>query len=565
MKRLIIVESPTKAKTIKKLLGDSYKVVASFGHVVDLPTDRMGVDIGGTFDPEFCVIKGKAKIISELKRLCREADEVYFASDPDREGEAIAWHLKRIIGLDNKVLRITFNEISKEAIEEALKKPRDIDLNLVGSYLARRVLDRIFGYSLSPLLWRRFKSGLSAGRVQSVALKLICDREREIRNFKVKEYYRVKVKLVDELKREFFTYVTRYRGKKVDKIESEELARGIANLIKSGSIYLFDVIEKLKKEKPPPPFTTSTLQQSANSMLGYPVSLTMRIAQDLYEGLDIPGFGRRSLITYMRTDSTRISEKAAKSLKDFVRNLYGDEYVGKIKPRNVRFKNVQDSHEAIRPVDVFLKPDDISGRVKKEHWKLYELIHRRSVASSMSEAKILVKTFLFRLDPFDLELETKRQLLVFDGFYRVWRTQGFDEDLSLTKGRKVEVVDLEVEKEKTEPPPRFTEASLIKVLDEKGVGRPSTYAVIISTLLKRGYVERKKKTLVPTELGIRVCELLELLFPDLMDVKFTSQMEEGLDRIASGESSWKDVVKVFYDRFEWDYRKAMEAVKNNDI
>ncbi len=547
------MESPSKAKTIAKYLGGDYEVKASLGHIKDLPVNRMGVDIEGDFEPEYVVIKGKEKVIKELKEGAKKADEVYLASDPDREGEAIAWHIAQEIGDSAKVRRIIFHEVTKRAIEEALKHPTDIDMKKVEAQQARRILDRIVGYSLSPLLWRRIDKGLSAGRVQSVALRLICEREKEIASFVPEEYWKISAVLAADAGT-FEAHLHSYKGEKIEKLSKEEAEKIYEEL--EGVVFRFARIEKKKRKRnPKPPFITSTLQQEAFKRLGFSAKKTMMLAQQLYEGIEIPGEGPVGLITYMRTDSVRVSEEALRAVREFIFAGFGERYLPD-RPNVYQSKgNVQDAHEAIRPTNVERTPDALKDLIPEDHWKLYDLIWRRFVASQMVPA-------VFDATSYDIEagsalFRATGSVLVFDGFLKVYAEEVEDRVLpEVSEGQMLTLVELVKSQHFTSPPSRYTEATLIKKLEEEGVGRPSTYATIVSTIIERGYVVRDKKALVPTPLGMIVSEVLSRNFPKLMDVSFTANMEEDLDKIAAGEKGWKESIREFYELFSKELEEA---------
>ena len=557
-KKLIIVESPSKARTISNYLGGDFDVKASMGHIKDLPANRMG--ISEDLEPEYVVIKGKEKIIKELKKAAEDAEEIFLASDPDREGEAIAWHIFKEIGVPDKTYRIEFHEITKEAIMEALKNPRGIDIKRVNSQQARRVLDRIVGYSLSPLLWRKVDRGLSAGRVQSVALKLICEREKEIEAFVPEEYWKVEALLKGEDFDAFKAHLYAEGSRKIERLTERE-AHSIIKKLAAQSFELHRVEKKRKKKKPLPPFITSTLQQEAFKRLNFSSSKTMYIAQQLYEGVDIPGVGRRALITYMRTDSVRVSDKALKDVRAYIKGSIGAEYLPR---RAVQFKSkegAQDAHEAIRPVDVTLTPQSLSGCIPEDLLRLYELIWRRFVASQMKEA--VISTTVFHIRAGDYWFKASGSVVEFEGYRKIWVENEAEASLpDIPEGATLQVVELKPTQHFTKPPPRYTEATLIKTLEEKGVGRPSTYATIISTIKERGYVVQNKKALVPTPLGRIVSELLSQNFPRIMDVGFTAEMEKDLDRIARGEVEWKSSVRDFYNAFIEELEKASNNISN---
>ncbi|MBO8161201.1 MAG: type I DNA topoisomerase [Thermosipho sp. (in: Bacteria)] len=537
---MIIVESPAKAKTIEKILGKDYKVISSKGHIRDLPQKKFGVDLKN-FKPEFEIIPGKEKVVEEIKKVIKDK-EVLLASDMDREGEAIAWHLSEILGLKGKN-RIIFAEITPNTIRKSVEHPREIDLNKVNAQLARRILDRIVGYKISPLLWKIIKGAMSAGRVQSAALKIICDRERERFLFVPKEFYKVAIKLRDfDLKANLYSV----SGK---KIKQENVDKKIADDIKENvkSVILMDIKEKETKKTPPLPYITSTLQQDAANKLGFPVSKTMKIAQALYEGIDTPE-GHIAFITYMRTDSTRVSEEAVDMTKKFIEGTFGKEYIGgKVKRRKSSSK-VQDAHEAIRPVNVEITPEKAVKLLSKDYYKLYKLIWERFVASQMKHSVYKEKTYIFKEGKYEFRSTVLK--LMFDGFEKVLSSgqkEGKEVELEINKEYSLEKVI--AEKDTTKPPARFTEASLVKTLEAEGIGRPSTYATIITTLQQRKYVVKQRRELIPTLLGFVVEDFLTKKFPEIVDKKFTALMEEELDKIESGEKQWKEVLDEFYTEF----------------
>ncbi len=529
------------------------------GHIKDLPTNRMGVDVEGDFEPEYVVIKGKEKVIEELKRAAEEADEIYIASDPDREGEAIAWHIAQEIGEDGKIRRIVFHEITKRAIEEALKSPTDIDLKKVNAQQARRVLDRIMGYSLSPLLWKRIDRGLSAGRVQSVALRLICEREKEIEEFVPEEYWKITAILEGDSPPAFEAQLVSLGGEKLDRIPPDRVD-DVYSRISEADFVLSSVQKKKKRRNPKPPFITSTLQQEAFKRLGFPASKTMWIAQQLYEGMEIPGEGPVGLITYMRTDSVRLSKEAVSEARSFIKESFGDEYLPKRIPEYRSKGSVQDAHEAIRPTSVFRTPESLRGKIPDDHLKLYDLIWRRFVASQMEPA--VFESTVFEIEARDAVFRATGSVLVFDGFLKVYSDEEVEAKVlpDLKPPCALRLVELKKSQHFTSPPPRYTEASLIKKLEEEGIGRPSTYATIVSTIIDRGYVVREKKALVPTPLGRIVSEVLTRNFPGLIDVSFTARMEEDLDKIAEGKQDWKESVRSFYRVFSRELDEASEKL-----
>ncbi|HOA40401.1 MAG TPA: type I DNA topoisomerase [Halanaerobiales bacterium] len=560
---LVIVESPAKARTISKFLGKGYKVEASMGHVIDLPKSKIGIDIDNNFEPQYITIRGKGKILNKLKSELKNSDEVLLATDPDREGEAISWHLYRALKLDKENVRIEFNEITKTAVQKALKEARPINKNLVDAQQARRLLDRLVGYKLSPLLWTKVRKGLSAGRVQTVAVKIICEREREIKSFVPEEYWTITVEFEKNGER-FTAALLRINGKKV-KISNEKDALKIVEELKNASFVVRKVKERDRRRNPLPPFTTSTLQQRAANTLNFPANKTMMIAQQLYEGIDIGAEGTVGLISYMRTDSTRVSEEAVNNARNYIRNEFGDKYVPE-KARNYsRSRGSQDAHEAIRPTSVDRHPEKIKKYLSADQYKLYDLIWRRFVASQMSPAIYRVLTINIEAGEKYLFRAIGSQI-VFPGFLQIYNGNEREDVLlpELVEGDSLPVKDYKPEQHFTQAPPRFTEASLVKTLEEEGIGRPSTYAPIISTIISRGYVERDGKQLVPTELGFIVVDLLSEYFPDVTDVEFTAQLEKRLDSIEEAEVDWKKVLADFYypfaDRLE-EAREKMERVE----
>ena len=560
-KALVIVESPSKAKTIGKILGSRYKVIASVGHVRDLPKSKLGINIENNFEPEYISIRGKGDVIKMLKKEAKSASKVYLATDPDREGEAISWHIEKLLGIDEKdVCRIEFNEITKNAVKEAVKKPRAIDRGLVDAQQARRVLDRLVGYQISPLLWRKIRRGLSAGRVQSAALKILCDREREISAFVPEEYWTVGATF-EKSRKKFQAKLLEYRGKKIRPVTKEETDAIIAAL-EGGAYRVSRVEEKERMKRPLPPFTTSSLQQEASTKLNFNTKKTMMIAQQLYEGVDIKGQGTIGLVTYIRTDSVRISDVAKETAKNMILADYGPEYLGTNVYTNKK-KDVQDAHEAIRPSNPELKPDDLKESLSKDQYNLYRLIWCRFTASQMSHAVF---------DAVSADIENNGYLfratgskLKFDGYLAVYNNTS-EEDKNkmlpqLEKGEELKLVDLKGEQHFTQPPSRYTEASLVKDLEEKNIGRPSTYAPIVGTLAERKYVTREKKMLVPTELGMLVTELMEKYFKEIVDVGFTAEMEDRLDDVEVKNADWHKVISDFYSTFEKDLKVADESIE----
>ena len=562
-KKLIIVESPAKANTIKKFLGSDVKVVASMGHVRDLPKSKLGVDIEHDFEPEYINIRGKAPLINSLKKDAKSVEKVYLATDPDREGEAIAWHLAYILGIpEDSVCRVTFNEITKETVQKCIKEPRKIDMNLTDAQQARRVLDRIVGYQISPILWKKVKRGLSAGRVQSVAVKLIVDRENEIENFIPEEYWNIYVTLSKE-DNKFVAKLYGQNGKKIE-LHNEEQAKQILSAIENGKYIVTDVKKGQKKRTPAPPFTTSTMQQEASRKLGFAIKRTMNIAQGLYEGVKVPEKGSVGLITYMRTDSTRISEEARVAAKVHITEKYGANYY-----ENRYYKTkagAQDAHEGIRPTYIELTPEKIKDSLTPEQFKLYRLIYNRFIASQMSAA--VYDTITANIDTNTengiYNFRASGQTLKFKGFMTLYvedkdEKDNEDDETSIPEiqpGEEVKKEKIDSKQSFTEPPARYTEASLVKALEEKGIGRPSTYATIISTIIDRRYIERQQKQLVPTELGKVVNKLLTENFKDIINVEFTADIENQFDKIAEGQEAWKQVIREFYGPFKQELDKV---------
>ena len=560
-RNLVIVESPAKARTIAKYLGPGYEVKASNGHVRDLPKSKLGVDVEKGFEPSYVLIKGKGKIIKDLKMSARRAGTVFLAPDPDREGEAIAWHLAETLGGDaDDIRRLAFYEITKRGVTEALEHPRTIDMAKVQAQQARRVLDRLVGYKVSPFLWRTIRYGLSAGRVQSVALRLICEREDEIRKFVTREYWTIDADLVTPAGDVFRARVQKKAGEKL-ALENEAQAKADADALAKESFAVTQVRTQEKKRNPVPPFITSTLQQESFRRHRYSGQKTMVIAQQLYEGVEV-GEGATGLITYMRTDSTRVSTDAIAEVRAFIQEQYGDPYLpAEVKVYRSR-ETSQDAHEAVRPTSVARTPASIKGYLDPDQYKIYELIWQRFVASQMNPALVLTTTAEIAAGPYLLRASGSR--VKFDGFARAYATALIEETPdgqasklpAVAEGDKLKMKEILPEQHFTEPPPNYTEASLVKVLEEKGIGRPSTYATIVGTILARDYVTRDRGKLVPTELGMTVWKLLEQMFADVFDVEFTAKLEANLDRIESGKDPWVDVVTEFYDPFQSDLDKA---------
>jgi len=568
---LVIVESPAKAKTIGRFLGKDYKIEASVGHVRDLPKSQMGVDIEHDFEPKYITIRGKGDVINKLKKEAKNAKKVYLASDPDREGEAISWHLSKLLNIDEKEkCRITFNEITKNAVKNAIKSPRQIDMNLVDAQQARRVLDRVVGYKISPLLWRKVRKGLSAGRVQSVATRLICDREEEIEKFVPEEYWTIMAKLLQTSTKS--TFDAKFYGTAGEKMElkNEEQVKKILEELKSSKFVVKKIKTSEKKRSPAPPFTTSTLQQEASRKLGFATKKTMMLAQQLYEGVEIKGTGAVGLVTYIRTDSTRVSAEAQQEAINYIREKYGNEYL----PGEARvYKNksaAQDAHEAIRPTYMSMQPDAIKDSLSKDQYKLYKLIWDRFIASQMASA--VYDTVSVDISAGDYIFKANGSKVKFPGFMVLY-IEGRDDETEdaemnipeLKEGEEVSLKKMEHKQHFTQPPPRYTEATLVKALEEKGIGRPSTYAPTITTILARGYVEKEKKFLVPTELGKIVTDIMKNHFKDIVDVQFTAQLEDKLDSVETGEKKWVDVMKEFYGPFEKVLKEAESQIGEVNI
>lgn len=567
--KLIIVESPAKATTIKKFLGGNVKVLASMGHIRDLPKSKLAIDIENDFTPEYINIRGKGALIKTLKKEAKNAKYVYLATDPDREGEAIAWHLAYILEIpEDEVCRVTFNEITKEAIQKSIKSPRKIDKDLTDAQQARRVLDRIVGYKISPILWKKVKRGLSAGRVQSVAVKLIVDREEEIEKFIPEEYWNITAQLLEPKTEK--TFEANFYGKEGKKLElhSKEDVDNIIKQIEKGQYIVTDVKKGEKKRTPAPPFTTSTMQQEASRKLGFTLKRTMSIAQGLYEGVNVGAKGTVGLITYMRTDSTRISEEARAYAKEHIVKTYGENYY---ENRYYKTKqNSQDAHEAIRPTYIDLEPETIKQYLTPEQYKLYKLIYNRFIASQMSAA--IYNTVSANIDVNTYNFRASGQNLKFKGFMTLYvevlENEKEEVELSLPEleiGATVIKQKLNSKQSFTAPPPRYTEASLVKALEEKGIGRPSTYSPTITTILERRYIEKEQKQLMPTELGKVVNKLLVENFPNIIDVEFTAKIEEEFDAVAEGKENWKQILREFYPPFKEQLDKAEKELEHVTI
>lgn len=569
-KTLVVVESPAKAKTIGKFLGRNYSVIASMGHVRDLPKSQFGVDIESDFKIKYITIRGKGKLLQEIKSAAKKCDKILLATDPDREGEAIAWHLQHFLKIpDEKNCRIEFNEITKKTIKEAVKKPRLIDISRVEAQQARRVLDRVVGYNLSPLLWRKIKKGLSAGRVQSVVVRLVCDREQEINEFVPEEYWSLTAKLMKD--KVNFQAKLHKIGKEKAEIKNEEEINKIINDIGDNPFYVDSIKKRKQKRNSPPPFTTSSLQQEAYRKLNFTAKKTMMIAQQLYEGLDLSkSEGTVGLITYIRTDSMRVSEEAKNEAVMHIEENHGKEYVP-TKPREYKNKGkAQNAHECIRPTVINREPDKIKEYLSNDQYKLYKLIWERFIASQMAAAVINVTTVDLKVNNYIFR--TTGSIMEFPGFTKIY-TEGQDEKQKeeenllppLVEKEEVKLKKLEPKQHFTQPPPRYTEATLIKTLEEKGIGRPSTYAPILATIVSRGYVKRTQKQYYPTELGTLVIELLTKYFQDILDVEFTANLENKLDDIEEGEVNWKQVLRDFYQPFQEELKIADEEIGQIEI
>lgn len=570
-KNLVIVESPSKATTIKKFLGSTYEVIASNGHVRDLPKSQLGIDIENDFEPKYITIRGKGELLAKLRKEVKKADKVYLATDPDREGEAISWHLSKALKLDDKnAKRITFNEITKNAVKQSIKQARKIDMDLVDAQQARRVLDRMVGYQISPVLWAKVKRGLSAGRVQSVALRIIADREEQINAFIAKEYWTLsgEFKIDGEKKPLAADFYGTLKEKMT--IESKEQAEKIIEEIKKSKFEISDIKTSGRTKKSPLPFTTSTLQQEAAKTLNFATQKTMRVAQGLYEGTAIKGRGTIGLITYLRTDSTRISDEAKQSAADFIRESYGGEYLNQNEKAGKSQKKIQDAHEAIRPTYVDLTPAQVKDSLSRDQFRLYQLIWKRFVASQMSDAKYETKSV--KIDSDKYRFTSASSKVVFAGYLTVYQT---DEDKidkkalskKVEKGMELGLEEVDKKQHFTQPPAHFTEASLVKTLEELGIGRPSTYAPTISTIINRHYVAKEQKNLYITELGEVVNNIMKKSFASIVDVNFTAYMEGLLDRVEDGSVKWKTVVRNFYpDLHEAveQAQKELEQVKIED-
>ncbi len=568
-KNLVIVESPAKAKTLKKFLGNTYKIEASVGHVRDLPKSELGINIENDFEPKYITIRGKGEILSKLRKEAKASDKVYLATDPDREGEAISWHLVHALKLENKEpLRITFNEITKSAVKKSIKEAREIDMNLVDAQQARRELDRIVGYKISPILWKKIKKGLSAGRVQSVALRIICEREDEIDNFQKEEYWTINV----TLKNKSSKFVSKFYGEASGKIELKNKAETdeVVNTIKSAEFKVEEIKTGTRTKKCPLPFTTSTMQQEASKIFGFPPSKTMMLAQQLYEGVDITGEGTVGLVSYIRTDSTRISDEALDDAKKYIEANFGGDYVSHEKSVNKAKGKSQDAHEAIRPTSIDRSPEAIKDSLSKDQYKLYKLIWERFTASRMSSA--VYDTLSVRISAGKYSFRSVGSVLKFDGYLAVYKRNEEAADIEannnepetkippLKEGEKLGLCEINDEQHFTQPPPRFTEAMVVKTMEELGIGRPSTYAATIGTLIARGYVTRESKMLYSTELGSIVNNIMKEHFDNIINIDFTAKMEEDLDKVSEGDMEWKEVIRQFYAPFSETLAVAEEKI-----
>lgn len=562
-KKLVVVESPAKAKTIKKYLGRGYTVEASMGHIRDLPKSQLGVNVEDNFEPKYITIRGKGELLAKLRKAAKTSDKVYLATDPDREGEAISWHLSHLLGIkENEPCRIEFNEITKDAVKNAIKNPRPINQNLVDAQQARRILDRLVGYKISPLLWRKVRKGLSAGRVQSVASKIICEREREIEAFKPDEYWNLKGIFISSKNKQSFEAQLHSKGKKKIDLKSKQEVDQVLAAIKGEDYTVTKVQKGSRKRSAPPPFTTSTMQQEASRKLGFTTKKTMMLAQQLYEGVDVKGEGSVGLITYMRTDSTRVSDQALAEVRTIIQEKFGNDYVPSKANIFRSKKGSQDAHEAIRPTSVRYSPKDLQSSLKRDQLRLYTLIYNRFMASQMKPA--LYETLTVNISAGEYIFRASGSRKVFPGYTALYM-EGNDEGKEekdimlpdLEEGEKLELKEYKSEQKFTQPPARYTEASLVRALEDMGIGRPSTYAPTISTIISRGYVVRDARILYPTDLGFIVNDLMDKYFPKIMEYKFTAAMEEKLDKIEEGEVNWRDLLNEFYPSFA-DYLSHAE-------
>ena len=575
-KSLLIVESPTKVKTLKKFIGRDFVVMASVGHLKDLPKSKLGVDVDNNFAPEYITIRGKGKILSDLKKEAKKANDIYLAPDPDREGEAIAYHIGNEVAkhTEGKIYRVMFNEITKSAVKEAIKNPTEVNINRFNAQQARRILDRLVGYKISPMLWKKVQPGLSAGRVQSVALRIVCDRENEIKAFKSKEYWTITLDLEGQVKPKFQSKLFKIDGNKAE-IANQVGADEVVKNLKDAEFILDGLVKKERKRNPVAPFITSTLQQEASRKLNFSPKKTMMIAQRLYEGLPVGSRGTVGLITYMRTDSTKFSVEATGAIRDYIVNRYGDKFCPKEPNVYKSKKSAQEAHEAIRPTDVSIVPSEIKEYLEKDMFRLYELIWSRSVSCQMVPA--ILDTTTFDIKAGQYLFRSNGSIVKFSGFMQVYVESGDDEaaekDIKqgdkilpeLNKGEKLKLLEIDPEQHFTQPPPRFSEAMLVKKLEEEGVGRPSTYAAIISVIKDRAYVESEERRLAPTKLGYLVSDLLLEHFPKFMTTKFTADMESQLDQIEVGETEWVKTLQSFYTPFKLDLDEAEKKIGDSEV
>ncbi|WP_026566452.1 type I DNA topoisomerase [Bacillus sp. UNC41MFS5] len=567
---LVIVESPAKAKTIERYLGNKYKVKASMGHIRDLPRSQMGVNVENSYEPKYITIRGKGPVLKDLKTAAKKAKKIYLAADPDREGEAIAWHLAHSLSVDiSSDCRVVFNEITKDAIKESFKHPRPINMDLVDAQQARRILDRLVGYNISPLLWKKVKKGLSAGRVQSVAVRLIIDRENEIKAFVPEEYWTIDgefLKGKDHFSAQYFSLA----GKEKFELKSEQDVQSILSQMDDNKFKVMSVTKKERKRNPAPPFITSSLQQEAARKLNFRAKKTMMLAQQLYEGIELGKEGTVGLITYMRTDSTRISEVAQTEAAGYIRSEYGEDYLKDEQRKEKKQSNAQDAHEAIRPTSTLRDPNSLKSFLSRDQLRLYKLIWERFLASQMAQA--VMDTMSVDLQNGNVLFRANGSKIKFPGFMKLY-VEGSDDNVDekdkmlpdLKVGDEVFKKDIEPKQHFTQPPPRYTEARLVKTLEELGIGRPSTYAPTLDTIQKRGYVALDNKRFVPTELGEIIDELILEFFPDILDVEFTAKMEQGLDNIEDGKVPWVNIIDDFYQDFEIHLKKAEEEMQSVEI
>ena len=575
-KSLLIVESPTKVKTLKKFVGRDFVIMASVGHLKDLPKSKLGVDVDNNFSPEYITIRGKGKILSDLKKEAKKANDIYLAPDPDREGEAIAYHIGNEVAkhTEGKIYRVMFNEITKSAVKEAIKNPTEVNINRFYAQQARRILDRLVGYKISPLLWKKVQPGLSAGRVQSVALRIVCDRENEIKAFKSEEYWTITLDVEGQVKPKFQSKLFKIDGNKAE-IANQEGADEVVKNLKNAEFILDGLVKKERKRNPAAPFITSTLQQEASRKLNFSPKKTMMIAQRLYEGLPVGSRGTVGLITYMRTDSTKFSVEATEAIRDYIVNRYGDKFCPKEPNVYKSKKSAQEAHEAIRPTDVSIVPSEIKEYLEKDMFRLYELIWARSVSCQMVPA--ILDTTTFDIKAGQYLFRSNGSIVKFSGFMQVYVESGDDEaaekDIKpgdkilpeLSKGEKLKLLEIDPEQHFTQPPARFSEAMLVKKLEEEGVGRPSTYAAIISVIKDRAYVEIEERRLAPTKLGYLVSDLLLEHFPKFMTTKFTADMESQLDQIEFGETEWVKTLQSFYTPFKLNLDEAEKKIGDSEV